>query len=343
MNQKEIEQKIAAYCSGRLSPEEEHDIERYAADHPMLMDALEGYLDDPSQIDRIKDLKSLVVAPKQKILTLKSLLPYVAATALLLVIVTSIYKQGQAPDYADVETSSPVLAESIPAEVDMPTVVADRTGTTTSVGDSGGLAMEMEEEVDLPQAKDVSVTPSSPPSKKSVSPKAKVSRQQALDGSADQSDLVATPSSPPANKSLAQQESNPPSAAMSTDEAGDITVGKAHKSTSSARPARRKLLDQYFASDQLSISGSLPLNELSATSPWPQVWQAVSQLAKENNQKSGTATLRLRVDGDQVTATPMKNMAALTDSGIVDYLTTSIGLTAKSGQSKEWLIKLEFK
>lgn len=88
-------EKMQAYVNGTLSPEEQHQVEKYLLNHPFEAEAMEGYLENP---DALKDLPSLKTRlqtrtntkQEQKIIPLwRKALPY--AAVFLLLIISSVF------------------------------------------------------------------------------------------------------------------------------------------------------------------------------------------------------------------------------------------------------------
>lgn len=87
-------EKMQAYVNGTLSPEEQHQVEKYLLNHPFEAEAMEGYLENPDALHDLPNLKAKLQArtnPKQeqKIIPLwRKALPY--AAVFLLLIISSI-------------------------------------------------------------------------------------------------------------------------------------------------------------------------------------------------------------------------------------------------------------
>ncbi|WP_375579633.1 TonB family protein [Marivirga tractuosa] len=84
-------EKMQAYLDGTLSPEEQHQVEKYLLNHPFEAEAMEGYLENPDALHDLPNLKAKLQArtnPKQeqKIIPLwRKALPYAAVFLLLII------------------------------------------------------------------------------------------------------------------------------------------------------------------------------------------------------------------------------------------------------------------
>jgi len=84
-------EKMQAYVNGTLSPEEQHQVEKYLLNHPFEAEAMEGYLENPDALHDLPSLKAKLQArtnakQEQKIIPLwRKALPYAAVFLLLII------------------------------------------------------------------------------------------------------------------------------------------------------------------------------------------------------------------------------------------------------------------
>lgn len=97
-------EKMQAYVNGTLSPEEQHQVEKYLLNHPFEAEAMEGYLENPDALHDLPNLKAKLQArtnPKQeqKIIPLwRKALPYAAVFLLLIissVLINNFFQQDE--------------------------------------------------------------------------------------------------------------------------------------------------------------------------------------------------------------------------------------------------------
>ncbi|ADR22294.1 hypothetical protein MATR_00640 [Marivirga tractuosa] len=95
---------MQAYLDGTLSPEEQHQVEKYLLNHPFEAEAMEGYLENPDALHDLPSLKANLRArttPKQeqKIIPLwRKALPYAAVFLLLIissVLIINFFQQDE--------------------------------------------------------------------------------------------------------------------------------------------------------------------------------------------------------------------------------------------------------
>lgn len=337
MNEEDISQKIADYCNGNLSPAEEYALELYATDHPLLMDAIEGYIDHPSQIDKANHLKSLIISSKPaKVRGLKRLLPYAAAAIVLLITAISVYRPTDQATYTDLQdATADTYAEKIKK------TVADNSKDLDRLKESTSFQEKLSYDNSTAQAtrKAAGVTPLESPAK--TLPAGSLTARQKTASTNDQVEIKST--TPVQSRNMTDASNTELPLASRSTSVGDITVGKAYKSTATAKAPRRKSMQTYYSSDKISISGSLALEGLSATKPWVKVWQDIDQLISQEAIDPGTATMQVRISKDQILITPMKNKEAISISGLDNYLQDHVLLQSEYGREKQWLIKLEIK
>jgi len=84
-------EKMQAYVDGTLSPEEQHQVEKYLLNHPFEAEAMEGYLENPDALYDLPSLKTKLRArttPKREQKTIplwRKALPYAAIFLLLII------------------------------------------------------------------------------------------------------------------------------------------------------------------------------------------------------------------------------------------------------------------
>lgn len=106
-------EKMQAYVNGTLSPEEQHQVEKYLLNHPFEAEAMEGYLENPDGLHDLPSLRSRLQArttPKKEHKTIplwRKALPYAAVFLLLIissVLIINFFQQD--------ESFSPVAIKS---------------------------------------------------------------------------------------------------------------------------------------------------------------------------------------------------------------------------------------
>lgn len=358
-----LDEWLKAYSAGNLSVEEQRAMEQYALDHPMVLDALDGYQDYPEETARIQALRNLIVAPVEpKAFRVKPMWWVAAAAAISILLAVTVLLMP----------NREVQHNATAQKVDEVTLMQDAAESEDEIAivESGEIYADQDEVGQEVKESTSSVIVSSQSSKGQNVPADKdtdVGDEGSLDASTttmfksspNQAEVVGQRDAPASTSAVPKSTSDITTRSSRSDDNSAayaiaapaskpdnrdaITVGTATKAGSSASPLATKPLVSYHDGLHCKISGRPSLSRVEADEPWSEVWRNVDQIVKASKPKVGVVTMRFDIEGKQVISRTMKNMDAVTDDKILQYLGTESGLRAKGDQPVTWLLKLEYK